>query len=76
MVFSLAIETRYWNIPIMAVWRRQGKRHFLEAFLNAIPVALWSSGNHLDAIHYQFSRDLPPISDLPCKIPFLEIGDV
>ena len=40
------------------------------AFLNAIPLALGSSGNHLDAIYYQFSKDLPPISDLPGKIPF------
>ena len=75
MVFSLAIETRYRNIPIMAVWRRQGKRHVLEAFLNAIPVALWSSGNHLDAIHFQFSKGLAPISNLHYKIPFLEIGE-
>ena len=67
---SLAIETRYQNIPIMAVWRRQCKRLVLVAFLNAIPLALWSSGNHLDAIYYQFSKDLLPISDLPSKIPF------
>ena len=40
------------------------------ALLNAIQIALWSSGNRLDAIHYQSSKDLPPISDLPCKIPF------
>ena len=48
----LAIETRYQNIPVMAVWRRQWKRHVLVAFLNAIPLALWSSGNHLDAMYY------------------------
>ena len=40
------------------------------AFLNAIPLVLRSSDNHLDAIDYQFSKDLPPISDLPGKIPF------
>ena len=33
-------------------------------------LALWFSGNYLDAIYYQFSKDLPPISDVPCKIPF------
>ncbi|PFX19176.1 hypothetical protein AWC38_SpisGene16420 [Stylophora pistillata] len=40
---SLAIETRYQNMPVMAVWRKQWKRHFLVAFLNAIPLATWSS---------------------------------
>ena len=33
----------------------------LSGIVNAIPVALWSSGNQLDAVYYQFSKDLPPI---------------
>lgn len=73
---SLAIETRFQNIPVMAVWRKQWKRLVLMAFLNVIPLTLWSSGNHLDEIYYQFSKDLLPISDLPDKIPFFEIRDV
>ena len=69
---SLEIDPRYLNIPVMAIWRRQWKRIVLVAFLNAIPLALCSR----DAIYYQFSKDLPPISDLSSEIPFFEIGDV
>ncbi|KAL9956453.1 hypothetical protein ACROYT_G037931 [Oculina patagonica] len=38
---SLAIETRYQNMAVMAVWRRRWKRHILVAIVNVVPLALW-----------------------------------
>ena len=40
---SLAIETRYQNMPVMAVWRRRWKRHIVVAIINAAVIALWLS---------------------------------
>ena len=37
---SIAIETRYQNRPIMAVWRSQWKRHFIVAIVNALAIAI------------------------------------
>ena len=42
---SLAIETRYQNLAVMAVWRRRWKRHFLLAGVNVVPLAVYISGN-------------------------------
>ena len=63
---SLAIETRYQNMAVMAVWRRRWKRHILVAVVNVFPVALWTSVNLLGIVHGRFSK---PINQ-PCKIPF------
>ena len=41
---SLAIETRYQNMAVMAVWRRRWRRHILVAIVNAVPIALLTSG--------------------------------
>ena len=63
---SLAIETRYQNMAVMAVWRRQWKRHILVAVVNVFPVALWTSVNLLGVVHGRFSK---PIIQA-CKMPF------
>ena len=63
---SLAIETRYQNMPVMAIWRRRWKRHILVAIVNAVPMALWTSTNLLDILHGRFTE----ISTEPCKMPF------
>ena len=63
---SLAIETRYQNMAVMAVWRRQWKRHILTAVVNVFPVALWTSVNLLGVVHGRFNK---PINQ-PCKMPF------
>ncbi|PFX13399.1 hypothetical protein AWC38_SpisGene22515 [Stylophora pistillata] len=42
---SLAIETHYQNMAVMAVWRKRWIRHILVAIINAVPLAVWSSGN-------------------------------
>ncbi|KAL9970935.1 hypothetical protein ACROYT_G023398 [Oculina patagonica] len=63
---SLAIETRYQNMPVMAVWRRRWRRHLLVALVNAIPVAMWTSGNLQIIVHGRFNES----SKQPCKMPF------
>ena len=63
---SLAIETRYQNMAVMAVWRRQWKRHILTAVVNVFPVALWTSVNLLGVVHGRFSK----LINQPCKMPF------
>ena len=42
---SLAIETHYQNMAVIPVWRKRWKRHVLVAIVNAVPLALWSSGS-------------------------------
>ena len=64
---SLAIETRYQNLAVMAVWRRQWKRHILVAIVNIFPVAIWTSGNLLVVIRHRFD-DVP--ANETCKVPF------
>ena len=64
---SLAIETRYQNLAVMAVWRRQWRKHILVAIVNIFPVAIWTSGNLLVVIRHRFD-DLP--ANQTCKVPF------
>ena len=62
---SIAIETRYQNRPIMAVWRRQWKRHLIVATLNTFVIALWASERLVIAIEGRF----PAVKDY-CEKPF------
>ena len=62
---SLAIESRYQNMAVMAVWRRRWRRHLLVAIANAIPIALFTGGNLLDILHGSSE-----IFNRPCKMPF------
>ena len=39
----LAIETRYQNMPVKAVWQRRWKRLIVVAIMNAVVIALWLS---------------------------------
>ena len=64
---SLAIETRYQNMAVMAVWRKQWKRHILVAIVNVLPAAIWSSGSLLVVLHGRFDEPL----DQSCKVPFM-----
>ena len=63
---SLAIETRYQNMAVMAVWRKQWKRHILVAILTVLPIAIWTSGNLLVIVHGRFNEPLTQ----SCKMPF------
>ena len=63
---SLAIETHYQNIAVMAVWREKWKRHVLVAMANLVPVAFWLTPHLLDIVHGRFDES----KDRPCKMPF------
>ena len=63
---SLAIETRYQNMSVMAVWRRRWKRHILVAVITVFSVGIWTSGNLLVMIHEHFQKPL----NQPCEMPF------
>ena len=53
---SLAIETRYQNIAVMAVWQRKWRRHVLLAIVTTMASALWVSGNLLDMAYEHFEE--------------------
>ena len=63
---SLAIETRYQNIAVMAVWQRRWKRHISVATITAALVALWSTKYFLSIVHDRFDKFL----NQTCKMPF------
>ncbi|KAL9956396.1 hypothetical protein ACROYT_G037868 [Oculina patagonica] len=63
---SLAIETRYQNVAVMAVWRRRWKRHISVAVVTVVSVGVWTSGNLLTMVHERFKEPL----NQPCKMPF------
>ncbi|KAL9953325.1 hypothetical protein ACROYT_G040725 [Oculina patagonica] len=62
---SIAIETRYQNMAVMAVWQRRWKRHILVAILTASSIAIWTCGNILEFVDERFKH-----SNQPCKMPF------
>ena len=63
---SLAIETRYQNMAVMAIWRCEWKRHTLVAILNVLFIGVWIIVNLLDVVHGHFLDE--PLKK--CKIPF------
>ena len=63
---SLAIETRYQNIAVMAVWRRRWKRHISVAVIVTISSTIWVSESLLNLAQERFEE--PP--NQPCKMPF------
>lgn len=63
---SLAIETRYQNMPVMAVWRRRWKKHIVVAMINAVVIAAWLSLSLNELVNGRFagrSKDF-------CQMPF------
>ena len=63
---SLAIETRYQNMAVMAIWRCQWKRHTLVAILNVLFIGVWVIVNLLEVVHGHFIGE--PLKK--CKMPF------
>ena len=63
---SLAIETHYQNMAVMAVWRRRWKRHTSVALTTSVLIALWTSTLLLIIVHGRFNES----SNQPCKMPF------
>ena len=62
---SLAIETRYQNIAVMAVWQARWKRHILVATIATSGLALWTTKYFLPIVHDRFNK----FSNQTCKMP-------
>ena len=62
---SLAIETRYLNVPVIAVWRKRWRRHILVAIVNSVAITLWASTTLLIAVKGRFS-----VTKVYCQMPF------
>ena len=63
---SLAIETRFQNIAVMAVWRKRWKRHIFVAMANLCPMALWETASFLEVVQGRFDE----CKGHPCEMPF------
>ena len=63
---SLAIETRFQNIAVMAVWRKRWKRHILVAITNLVPITIWTTASLLNVVDGRFDE----FKGQPCKMPF------
>ena len=63
---SLAIETHFQNIAVMAVWRKRWKRHILVAITNLVPLAIWTTASLWEVVRGRFDES----KDHPCKMPF------
>ena len=63
---SLAIETRYQNMAVMAIWRQRWKRHVLVAGYNTLPLAVWNSSCLLMLLRARFGLNIKK----PCNMPF------
>ena len=53
---SLAIETRFQNIAVMAVWRKRWKRHIFVAMANLFIMALSKTATFLEVVHERFDE--------------------
>ena len=62
---SLAIETHFQNMAVMAVWRRQWKRHILVAVVNAVPLAIWASDTLFEVVGERFRESLKQTCEMP-----------
>ena len=63
---SIAIETHYQNMPVMAVWRRRWKRHIAVAVVNIVMISIWASTSLLITIRGRFAKE----TKHHCKMPF------
>ena len=63
---SLAIETRYLNVPVIAVWRKRWRRHILVAIVNSVAITLWASTTLLIAVEVRFVN----VTKMYCQMPF------
>ena len=63
---SLAIETRFQNIAVMAVWHKRWKSHILVAIINLVPLAIWTTQIVLEIVDGRFDESKSYL----CKMPF------
>ena len=63
---SIAIETRYKNLPVVAVWRKRWKRHLAVMLINLVMVCIWTSTSLLIAVEGRFKDNVKD----HCQMPF------
>jgi len=63
---SIAIETRYKNLPVMAVWRKRWKRHLAVLLINVAMVCSWTSSTLFIAVEGRFKDNVKD----HCQMPF------
>ena len=63
---SIAIETRYKNLPVMAVWRKRWKRHLAVLLINVVMVCNWTSSTLFIAVEGRFKDNVKD----HCQMPF------
>ena len=66
---SIAIETRYQNMPITAVWRKTWKRHIFVAVINMVVITVWASTYLFIAIKQGASGE----NNDNCNMPFTRL---
>ena len=62
---SIAIETRYQNIPVMAVWRKRWRRHILVAIINMVMISIWMGTYLLTAGQGRFTGKTKDYCEMP-----------
>ena len=66
---SIAIETRYQNMPIIKVWRKTWKTHILVAVINMLVMAVWVSTYLFIAIKENAAAE----NNNNCEMPFTRL---
>ena len=63
---SIVIETRYQNMPVMAVWRKRWRRYIIVGMINMLMICLWTGQHLLTTVNYRFKENAKD----HCKMPF------
>ena len=63
---SIAIETHYKNLPLVAVWRERWKRHLAVLIINLVMMCIWTSSTLLKAVEGRFKDSIKD----RCQMPF------
>ena len=65
---SIAIETRYKNLPVVAVWRKRWKRHLAVLLINLVMVCIWTSKSLLITVEGRFKDNVKDHCQMPFKL--------
>ena len=65
---SIAIETRYKNLPVVAVWRKRWKRHLAVLLINLVMVCIWTSHSLLITVEAHFKDNVKDHCQMPFKM--------
>ena len=65
---SIAIETRYKNLPVVAVWRKRWKRHLAVLLINLVMVCIWTSHSLLITVEAHFKGNVKDHCQMPFKL--------